>query len=517
MASQIPASAGRSPRISASSAKPGISSTFGTLRCYRCNSRIPMKDVLAGSLAPSTKPPVSGTVDQSFILLTQSQVPSASTVEMNANLQRLPAENDAVEELRSRRVETLETLIKMAENGHVKQTEPICSHCEALLTEQLSRDQAELEAEKARYAEFLGRLENDLPSKEEVERMEKELAQLEEQDQSLDRQIRDAEERLESILADIDIAKQKERDLDEKQDQFWKEWCDEVAYEEKDVIDAERESFRKAFLAEAELKKLKQANVWIDAFRIVIRPISGSAPSIAAHNQLSGARPNSSRSDRGNVGGGHAMITPGVSTINGCRLGRLPPKDVVDWPEINAAWGHVVLLMTCLAQQMNMPSFQGYKLNAHGSTSTVAKIDVDTGAETVLELYGSGEIMGRLFQNRRFDSGMVAVVDCLSQLCLHAQSLLVMIIHEEEQAVSQGASHVFLDKAKQVKREPPVRIDRDRVGESSIRLQYNQDESWTRALRGVLRICYWLMSIVSLLDQVKERRERPEEEEIHQG
>lgn len=40
----------------------------------------------------------------------------------------------------------------------------------------------------------------------------------------------------------------------------------------------------------------------------------------------------------------------GFGTINGLRLGRLP-NSPVDWPEINAAWGHTLLLLHTIARK----------------------------------------------------------------------------------------------------------------------------------------------------------------------
>jgi len=40
----------------------------------------------------------------------------------------------------------------------------------------------------------------------------------------------------------------------------------------------------------------------------------------------------------------------GFGTINGLRLGRLP-NTPVDWPEINAAWGHTLLLLHTIARK----------------------------------------------------------------------------------------------------------------------------------------------------------------------
>lgn len=109
----------------------------------------------------------------------------------------------------------------------------------------------------------------------------------------------------------------------------------------------------------------------------------------------------------------------GFGTINGLRLGRLPGVNVrpptlrfflwsltrvtgssdlpslslslsptwplcvacdvtyarqVEWPEINAAWGHTVLLLSTIATKFGFHRFRGYRLVPCGSFSTIEKL-----------------------------------------------------------------------------------------------------------------------------------------------
>ena len=48
-----------------------------------------------------------------------------------------------------------------------------------------------------------------------------------------------------------------------------------------------------------------------------------------------------------------------------------------------------------------------------GSFSRIEKIDGD---KATYELYGSGDLKGMLFWNRRFDNALVSFLHCLSQL-----------------------------------------------------------------------------------------------------
>lgn len=156
------------------------------------------------------------------------------------------------------------------------------------------------------------------------------------------------------------------------------------------------------------------------------------------------------------------------------------PSVAVEWTEINAAWGHTLLLLKTVARKLSL-DFRGYRLVPCGSFSKIEKLanskmrsssSQNTGSTsvaesggTMLELYGSGDwALGRLLQNRRFDAAMVAFLDCLNQVIEHA----------EEEA----------DDAN-VDLRIPHRVHKDKIGDVSIRLG-SSDETWTRALRHVL-------------------------------
>ena len=50
---------------------------------------------------------------------------------------------------------------------------------------------------------------------------------------------------------------------------------------------------------------------------------------------------------------------------------------------------------------------------------------------------------------------------------------------------SHTSEWIFLDD-KESRRDYRSRIVRDKIGDSSVKLQFNQEEAWTRALRHVL-------------------------------
>ncbi|CAB4069901.1 BECN [Lepeophtheirus salmonis] len=146
----------------------------------------------------------------------------------------------------------------------------------------------------------------------------------------------------------------------------------------------------------------------------------------------------------------HIWHTGHFATINGFRLGRLPSVPV-EWPEINAAWGQTALLLSCL-------------------------ILAD---EKELPLYGAGGF--RMIWDTKFDSGMAAFLDCLSQFI------------KEIEKLGFGFNFPYeVDKEK-------AKI-RDKSSEQffSIKLQFNSEDSWTKALRYMLTSLKWALAFRKL-------------------
>ncbi|CEP18604.1 hypothetical protein [Parasitella parasitica] len=157
-------------------------------------------------------------------------------------------------------------------------------------------------------------------------------------------------------------------------------------------------------------------------------------------------------------------------TINGFRLGRLSSHPV-EWSEINAAWGQTLLLLYTVASKLKF-QFKTFRLVPMGSFSRIEKVDGDSVVS--YELYGSGDfgINKMFFLNRRFDHAMVAVLNCLKQLTDYAE-----------------------DRDKSLRL--PYRINKDKIGDLSIRIQFNQDESWTKALKYMLINMKWILVFAS--------------------
>ncbi|KAJ7783088.1 autophagy protein Apg6-domain-containing protein [Mycena metata] len=150
-------------------------------------------------------------------------------------------------------------------------------------------------------------------------------------------------------------------------------------------------------------------------------------------------------------------------TINGLRLGRVPGVPV-EWAEINAAWGQSLLLLYTIARKLDC-TFENYRLVPMGSFSRIEKT---TGDKASYELYSSGNLnIVQLLHNRRFDLAMVAFLECLKQVMDYV-------------------------KAQDSTVEFPHQIVKDKIGDVSVKLKFNQDEAWTRSLRHVLlalKIC----------------------------
>ncbi|XP_076383777.1 beclin-1-like protein [Megalopta genalis] len=158
-------------------------------------------------------------------------------------------------------------------------------------------------------------------------------------------------------------------------------------------------------------------------------------------------------------------------TINSFRLGRLPSASV-DWSEINAAWGQTTLLLSALARKMNF-TFKRFRLVPFGNHSYIETLD----QQRALPLYGSGGF--KFVWDMQFDTAMVAFLDCLQQF---------------KEQVEKSDSGFCL----------PYRMKRGKIEDSatkisySIKIQFNSEEQWTKALKFLLTNLKWgLVWIIS--------------------
>jgi len=160
------------------------------------------------------------------------------------------------------------------------------------------------------------------------------------------------------------------------------------------------------------------------------------------------------------------MMKSKLSSLPG-RLGRLPGVSV-EWAEINAALGQVVLLLHTFAKAHGV-EFSTYALHPMGSFSKISRVD---DPRVLYELHGSGSApLGRLFGTGRFDKGLTMLLAC-------AKELLAFASAQPRPPLSEC---------------PPHPVDEDSVGGYSVRLQFNQEDKWTRAFRNLLDDLRWLL------------------------
>ncbi|MCJ1449440.1 MAG: autophagy protein 6, partial [Stictis urceolatum] len=305
---------------------------------------------------------------------------------------------------------------------------PICSDCTELLLTSMQGHLAASLKERDAYIGFLKDIKSHSLTDAEIAKIAEDIANTRDSEQKAQAELLDLEgdkARLENELAELDAAS---RELDMVEEAFWRSrnQFDQTLSSVKDTCDA-----LNAYISHdiQQLDRLERTNVYNDTFFI-----SHDGP---------------------------------FGTINGLRLGRLPPPNNVEWPEINAAWGSTALLIATVADRIGL-TFQGYRLRPMGSTSRIERLDgvtppvmPDVAASdnkgrtklTVLDLFSSGDLpLGRQILHRRFNEAMVAFLECLRQLCDHIRSTLDR---------SPRAEAIAL---------PPYRIDKDKINGVSIKL-----------------------------------------------
>ncbi|XP_024082668.1 beclin-1-like protein isoform X2 [Cimex lectularius] len=268
---------------------------------------------------------------------------------------------------------------------------------------------------------------------ESVEALEKESEDLQKEEERLMSELKVMQEEEKEILKELAVQEEERDRLERDEKRYWKEY--NKHRNELILIEDEYKSLEwQLMYAQNQLDKLKKTNVFNATFHIW-------------------------HSHSGHFG-----------TINNFKLGRLPSAPV-DWSEINAAWGQTALLLTALANKMNF-SFHKYRLVPYGNHSY---IEVPS-EQKELPLYGSGGF--RFFWDTKFDAAMVAFLDCLQQF---------------KEEVEKGDSGFCL----------PYRIDKGKLEDSatghsfSIKIQFNSEEQWTKALKFLLTNLKWGLAWVS--------------------
>ncbi|KAF2682701.1 APG6-domain-containing protein [Lentithecium fluviatile CBS 122367] len=349
---------------------------------------------------------------------------------------------------------------------------PVCVECTDLLVEGLQKRLAVATRERDAYVDYLRRANTDVPSAEEIKAAESAVILAQKKDVVAIENLEKLENEKAELDAQLTALEADARDLDLEENEFWKKrnaFSSTLA-----AFQNERDALTTKHAHDTQiLTALQRRSVYNDTFNIT-------------HDNH-------------------------FATINGLRLGRLP-SPYVDWPEINAAWGQTCLLLATLAERLGY-KFQGYELSPMGSTSTIIKIEVKGGNSTAdaqhqsapptvnrqrLELYSSGEFpLNFGFLHRKFDTAMVAFLDCLRQLGEFVESQ-GMHAGGGLPGVGSGVGGMKL----------PYEIRKDRIHDQSIKLALNKEEAWTKACKYTLTCCKFLLAHANNVESNALRRGR---------
>lgn len=336
---------------------------------------------------------------------------------------------------------------------------PICVECSDMLVEGLQKKLDVASKERDAYVNYLKDVRAHQPSEEQIKAQEAALKKAEQDRVDALGELKKLEAEKTALDEEILALEEESQQLDKEEERFWRE---RNAFATKMAdFQAERDSINTKYNNDSQLlEKLQRSNVYNDTFCI-------------SHDGS-------------------------FATINGLRLGRLSNKPV-DWPEINAAWGHALLLLVTVADKLGY-RFDGYDPQPMGSTSKIIRYEIPSPASSrlgsrtvqpppkkhVLELYSSGDMpLGLTFMHRRFDNAMVGFLELVRQL------------------------GVFVERQTRATGTPlslPYRIDGDKIGDVSIKLGIAQDDGWTKACKLTLTCCKFLLAHASNVTAVARER-----------
>ena len=424
----------------------------------------------------------------SFIMLSESQIGSKPEVikddqshDVNAvapgSTQR--SSTSGRDTSRSQQVESAKQLFEIL-SSRSDIDHPICSECTELLLASLQARLSASTKERDAFIAFLKSLNNNPPAPAEVEKAQSSLASTKAAEVKAFKDLVEAENekaRLEEEIANLEA---ESLALDEEEQTFWQ--SRNAFALELSRYQNERDALSAAYEHDAQqLERLQRTNVYNDTFSI-------------GHDGFFG-------------------------TINGLRLGRLPPPQNVDWSEINAAWGTAALLLATVAEKLNI-TFRNYQIKPMGSTSTIQRLDYSSPQHstvsnarhtssassqqsepkvTSLELFSSGDLpLGRMLLHRRLDAGMVAFLECLRQLGEFVEagndgpvSIPVSNLTSPRRAGSKDPT------PPQTNLQLPYKIYKDKINDISIKLSASTDEAWTRACKYTLTCCKYVLAHAS--------------------
>ena len=432
-------------------------------------------------MAASTKTGLKDNPAMSFVMLTDSQVVPAQPTPNGQPKSQSPkakGQSSTVSEPLSssdnfsHRVETATRLFEIV-SARSDIDHPICVECTDLLLAALSTRLSSATKERDAYISFLKTLQNNAPSLADLSKAQATLKSAEEAEAKAFRELVSLENEKSTLDTEIAELEAESLALDAEEQQFWRS---RNAFALKlSEFQNQRDALNAAYDHDTQqLEQLQRTNVYNDTFCI-------------GHDGFFG-------------------------TINGLRLGRLPPPQNVDWSEINAAWGNAALLLATVADRLGF-TFRGYRIKPMGSTSRIERIEYPASSTTPasprstsisaprdpqpkttpLDLFSSGDLpLGRIILPRRIDAGMVAFLECLRQLgeFVHSPTDHRPSVRSPGKTHDGGGD----DSAGSAL---PYKIHKDKIDDVSIKLGNSTDEAWTRACKYALTCCKFLLAHAS--------------------
>ncbi|KAL8932730.1 MAG: hypothetical protein Q9216_006708 [Gyalolechia sp. 2 TL-2023] len=469
------------------------------------------------AMAASTKAGLKDNPAMSFIMLTDSQVVPAQAITngyenpRSKSSSRKPSASssdqlDADPPKLSQQIEFTTRLFEIL-SARSDVDHPVCTECTDLLLSQLQSRLASATKERDAYISFLKSLKTSAPTPSQLQRAQKSLAEARAVEAKAFSDLLALEKEKSDLDAEIAALEAESLALDAEEQDFWR--SRNAFALTLSEFQNERDALNAAYDHDAQqLERLQRTNVYNDCFCI-------------SHD-------------------GH------FGTINGLRLGRLPPPQNVEWAEINAALGTAALLLVTVAEKLGF-EFRGYRVKPLGSTSHVERVELPPSSSsstatppsqsssaatitpaptappspthssssqrpkttTTLDLFSSGDLplgAGR-FLHRRLDAGMMAFLECIRQLGAFVED-------SDAAAAAAGVPASGSPNSSAAASSPPrstesrnvggpgilklpYPIRKDRIGDVSIKLAVSSDEAWTRACKYTLTCCKFLLAHAS--------------------
>ncbi|KAL8980607.1 MAG: hypothetical protein Q9205_004364 [Flavoplaca limonia] len=483
------------------------------------------------AMAASTKAGLKENPAMSFIMLTDSQVvpPHATGTgeDKSRSKSRSRKSNGPTEEIPegekpklSQQIESTTRLFEIL-SARSDIDHPICTECTDLLLSQLQSRLSSATKERDTYIAFAKSLNTTAPTTTDLAKAQKSLTEARAADAKAFSELVALEKEKAALDTEIASLEAESLALDAEEQDFWR--SRNASALTLSEFQNERDALNAAYDHDAQqLERLQRTNVYNDCFCI-------------SHD-------------------GH------FGTINGLRLGRLPPPQNVDWPEINAALGSAALLLATVASKLDV-EFRGLRIRPMGSTSRIEKFDyAGSGSQssssatvtpnatarsskngspnqstssgkqqqqqpktsTTLDLFSSGDLPlgANKLLHRRLNDGLVALLECIRQLGVHVESTSAEYQQQTRSPLKPQAPSPTSARRRDEggrrrdeggrrreeigrRREEagilksPYEIEKDEINGVSIRLGQSNDEQWTRACKYALTCCKFLLAHAS--------------------